>query len=162
MAVADGVPDMVSRLEQLTAEIGALHSKLILLVGPSRSGKTALLKSFGERMGVVPLNIGSALGLRLASIPHKQRHLQAGDILRELADQHARGDLLLVDNIELLFDGTLQLNPLDLLKRYAHTRRVVAVWPGELHERRLTYADMGHPEQQDYGLDGLVPFEIQQ
>ena len=69
--------------------------------------------------------------------------------------------MLLLDNIELLFDRTLQLDPLDLLKRHAHARRVVAVWPGELRDGRLTYAEMGHPEHQDYGLDGLVPFEIQ-
>ena len=83
----------------------------------------------------------------------------------ELADQHASGDLLLLDNIELLFDRSLQLDPLDLLKRHAHAKRVVAVWPGELQgdarTGRLTYSDMGHPEHQDYSLAGVVPFEIQ-
>lgn len=157
---------MLSRLEQLTVEIGALHSRLILLIGPPRGGKTALLKSFGERAGVVPLNIGSELGRRLMSIPQRQRHLQAGNVLRELADLHAPGDLLLIDNIELLFDPALQLSPLDLLKRLAHARKVVAVWPGEWRKEgeksRLTYADMGHTEQQDYATDGVVPFEIEQ
>ena len=74
-------------------------------------------------------------------------------------------DLLLLDNIELLFDRSLQLDPLDLLKRHAHAKRVVAVWPGELQgdarTGRLTYADMGHPEHQDYSLAGVVTFEIQ-
>jgi hypothetical protein len=46
------------------------------------------------------------------------------------------------------------------LKRHAHARRVIAVWPGELREDRLSYATTGHPEHQDYGIDGLVPFEI--
>ena len=153
---------MLSRFEQLVDEIGALHSKLLLLVGPPRSGKTALLKSYGGRMGVSLLNVGSAMGQRLASIPHKQRHLQAGDVLRELADQYAQGGLLLIDNIELLFDATLQLNPLDLLKRHAHNRKVVAVWPGALVNGRLTYADMGHPEHRDYATDGVVSFDVQQ
>jgi len=115
----------------------------------------------GKNRGATPLNIGSALGSRLAAIPQKQRPLQTNTILRELADQHAVGDLLLLDNIELLFDRTLQLDPLDLLKRHAHARRVVAVWPGELRDGRLIYAEMGHPEHQDYGLEGLVPFAIQ-
>ncbi len=152
---------MIERLERLTTEIASLHSKLILLVGSPHTGKTALLKEFGKQMEAEPLSVGSKLGLRLAGLPQKQRPLEAGSILRELADQHAKGDLLLVDNIELLFDRTLQLDPLDLLKRHAHARRVVAVWPGELRDGRLTYADMGHPEKQDYGLEGVVPFEIQ-
>ena len=153
---------MLSRLERLTTEIGARHSKLILLIGMPRGGKSAVLNSFGERMGALPLSVGAELGRRLTPVPYKRRHLEAGDLLRELADQHAHGDLLLIDNIELLFDKTLQLDPLDLLKRHAQARKVVAVWPGELHNDRLTYADMGHPEHQNYALDGVVIFDTQQ
>ena len=80
--------------------------------------------------------------------------------MRELAEEYASGDLLLLDNIELLFDQSLKLDPLDQLKRHAHAKRVVASWPGVLRDGRLSYAEMGHPEYQDYGLDGLVPFEI--
>jgi hypothetical protein len=154
-------PEMLVRLEQLATEIGALHSKLILLIGAPHTGKTALLAAFAGHVGASTLNVGSELGLRLAAIPQKQRHLQAGTELRELADLHAKGDLLLMDNIELLFDTSLQLNPLDLLKRHAHSRRVVAIWPGELRAGRLTYADMGHSEYQDYAADGLVALTMQ-
>lgn len=156
---------MIEELERLVDEVGALQSKLVLLIGPPNAGKTALLHSLAKSKGVTPLNIGAELGGRLAGVPQRQRHLQTTAILRELADQHAPGDLLLLDNIELLFDRSLQLDPLDLLKRHAHARRVVAVWPGELQgdarTGRLTYADMGHPEHQDYSLAGVVPFEIQ-
>lgn len=154
-------PEMLARLEQLATEIGAIHSKLILLVGAPHTGKTALLSAFARRIDASTLNVGSELGRRLAAIPQKQRHLQASTELRELADEHAKGDLLLMDNIELLFDTSLQLNPLDLLKRHAHSKRVVAVWPGELRDGRLTYANMGHSECRDYATDGLVTLEMQ-
>jgi len=156
---------MLEKLERLASEVAALHSKLILLVGKPRAGKTAFLLAFGKRVATEPMNVGSELGRRLAAIPQKQRRLQTSTILRELADQHASGDLLLLDNIEILFDRSLQLDPLDLLKRHAHARRVVAVWPGELQgdtrTGRLTYAEMGHPEHQDYSLAGVVPLKIQ-
>ena len=93
-------------------------------------------------------------------MPQRQRPLQTLALLRELAEQHASDNLLLLDNIELLFDSSLQLDPLDLLKRYAHAGRVVAVWPGELQDGRLTYAEIGHPEHRDYGLAGVVHFKI--
>jgi hypothetical protein len=156
---------MLEKLERLATEVAALHSKLILLVGAPRTGKTALLVAFGKRATTEPMNVGSELGRRLAAIPRKQRHLQTNALLRDLADQHASGDLLLLDNIEILFDRSLQLDPLDLLKRKAHAKRVVAVWPGELQgdtsTGRLTYADIGHPEHRDYALTNLIPFEIQ-
>lgn len=151
---------MIEKLERRVDDVGALQSKLILLIGAPHSGKTALLHALAKNKGVTPLNVGAELGARLADMPQKQRHLQAGNALRELADEHAKGDLLLMDNIELLFDTTLQLNPLELLKRHAHSRRVVAVWPGELRDGRLAYADMEHPEHRDYSLSGLVPFEL--
>jgi len=151
---------MIEKLERLVDEIDVLQSKLVLLIGATRSGKTSLLQSLAKIKGVKPLKVGADLGGCLATIPQRQRHLQTTTILRELADQHATGDLLLLDNLELLFDKSLQLDPLDLLKRHAHVKRVVAVWPGELRDGRLTYAEMGHSEHQDYGLAGLVPFEI--
>ena len=67
---------------------------------------------------------------------------------------------LLLDNLELLFEPSLQINPLDLVRRLAHSRRVVAVWPGERRGDRLIYADMSHPEHRDYSQDGVVVLEI--
>jgi len=152
---------VIAKLEQLIGEIRDINSKLILLVGCPGCGKTALLAALANRRGSKVMNVGAVLGKRLAALPQRQRALQANMVMRELADEYARGDLLLLDNIELLFDSALKLDPLDLLKRHAHARRVVAVWPGELRDGRLIYAEIGHPEYQDYGLEGVVPFEIE-
>ena len=151
---------MIEKLENLVDDITSLNSKLVLLIGPPRSGKSGLLAQLSERRDTPVLNVAATLGRQLLAIPSTRRHLQAADLLNDLGDQTARQGLLLLDNIELLFDRTLHLNPLDLLKRHAHAGRVVAVWPGELRENRLSYAATGHPEHQDYGIDGLVPFEI--
>ena len=151
---------MIEKLENLVDDIASLNSKLVLLIGPPRSGKSGLLAELSERRDTPVLNVAATLGRQLLAIPSTRRHLQAADLLNDLVDETARHGLLLLDNIELLFDRTLHLNPLDLLKRHAHAGRVVAVWPGELRESRLYYAATGHPEHQDYGIDGLVPFEI--
>ena len=151
---------MIAKLEQLIGEIGDLNSKLILLVGQSRSGKTSLLRELGAKLHINPLNVGLELGRRLAATPNNKRGFSAGELLREIADQEQTGDLLLLDNLELLFEKGLQINPLDLVKRVAHSKRVVAVWPGELRGDRLIYADMGHPEHRDYSRDGVIVLEI--
>ncbi len=151
---------MIEKLEQLVDEVGALHSKLILITGKPRTVKTALLQALEKSLGITVLSVGSALGNRISVVPQRQRHLHTTTLLRDLADLHATADLLLMDNLELLFDKSLQLDPLDLLKRHAHVKRVVTVWPGDLRDGRLTYAEMGHPEHQDYSLAGVVPFEI--
>lgn len=152
---------MIEELERLVDEIGALHTKLVLLIGASGTGKTQLLRTLAKRRNTAPLNVGVALGTILAAVSQSQRQLQANGILRALANTCADSDLLLIDDIEILFDHSLKLDPLGVLKQLAHARRVAAVWPGELRDGRLKYAEMGHPEYQDYGIEGFVPFQIQ-
>ncbi len=149
-----------SELRRLVGDVGDLNSKLILLVGPSGSGKTRLLRQFGETLDLEPLNVGLELGRRLAATPNNKRGFSAGELLREIADRERTEDPLLLDNLELLFEPSLQINPLDLVRRLAHSKRVVAVWPGELRGDRLVYADMSHPEHRDYSRDGVVVLEI--
>lgn len=151
---------MIEKLDRLVEDISGLHRKLILVIGPPRSGKSNLLGQLAERRQARVLSVSAALGRGLLTVPGMRRHLQAADLLTELADEFVSQGLLLLDNLELLFDRTLRLSPLDLLRRHAHARRVVAVWPGELQDGRLSYATRGHPEHQDYGIDGLVPFKI--
>ena len=151
---------MLAQLERLIGEVGNLNSKLILLVGDGRSGKTQLLRQIGAKLNIVPLNIGLELGRRLAAMQSNNRGLSAGELLREITDRERAEDTLLLDNLELLFEPSLQINPLDLIRRLAHSKRVVAVWPGELRGDRLVYADMSHPEHRDYSRDGVVVLEI--
>ncbi len=151
---------MLVKLERLIGEIGDLNSKLVLLVGTSRSGKTKLLRELGTKLNIEPLNVGLELGRRLAATPINKRGFSAGELLREIAEMERTDDPLLLDNLELLFEKSLQINPLDLVKRLAHSKRVVAAWPGELRGDRLIYADMSHPEHRDYSRDGVVGLEI--
>ena len=151
---------LLAKLEQLIGEIGDLNSKLIMLVGSSRSGKTQLLRQLSAKLNIEPLNVGLKLGRHLAATPNNKRGFSAGELLREIADKERTEDPLLLDNLELLFEPSLQINPLDLVRRLAHAKRVVAVWPGELRGDRLVYADMSHPEHRDYSREGVVVLEI--
>ncbi len=151
---------VLDRLERLVGEIGDLQSKLILLVG--NGGKTRLLHALAQRLNAAPFNLGVKLGHRLAATPVSERGFSANELLREITDS-ARGDApLMLDNLEVLFEPSLKINPFDLIKRLAHSRRVVAVWPGEMRDDRLVYASMGHPEYRDYTRDGVVVFETAQ
>lgn len=151
---------MTDSLEQLVRDICALQSPLILLVGPPGSGKTQRLRQLAAKLSSESINVGLELARLLAATPNNKRGFSAGELLREITNNHETGGLLLLDNLELLFEPSLQVNPLDLIKRLAHAQPVVAVWPGELRGDRLTYADMSHPEHRDYSREGVVVFEV--
>ena len=152
---------MLTKLEQYLGQLCELNTKLIVLAGPRGSGKTKLLCQLREKLGVQPLNINLELGSRLAVTPHAARGFSVGQLLRDMADRETNeGDLLLLDNLELLFERGLQINPLDLIKRLAHSKPVVAGWPGKLRGNRLYYAGMTHSAYRDYDAEGVVALAI--
>ena len=152
--------DVIAKLEKLINDVGHLNCKLILLVSSGGCSKTQTIRAMGDRLGIRPVILGADLGRILASTPQSKRSLAAGELVRDIAGRASEGGALLLDNIELLFEPSLQINPLDLVRRLAHSKRVVAVWPGELRGDRLVYADMSHPEHRDYSRDGVVVLEI--
>jgi hypothetical protein len=61
-------------------------------------------------------------------------------------------DVVLLDNIELLFAKDLAQDPLRLLQSLSRNRTIVAAWPGSFDGKYLTYAEPGHPEHQRYAM----------
>ena len=151
---------MIESLERIVADLETVNSKLLLLIGAPNSGKSDLLHQLADRRQLKMLNVGATLGRELLTIPRPRRSRRAPDLLKDLADELSRDGLLLMDNLEILFDQELKLSPLDLLRRHSHAGRVVAVWPGVLTKNRLSYATKGHPEYQDYSPDGVIPFKV--
>jgi hypothetical protein len=89
-----------------------LHNKLILLIGAPGSGKTKLLTELACSRDTPALSVGATFGAHLAALSYRQRQLQSMSILRDIAGLHTKLNLLLVDNIEILFDRSLKLDPL--------------------------------------------------
>lgn len=139
----------IEPLEQAVASASQCHFRLVLLIGPPRSGKTRLLQRLAESEDLTVLNLNLQLAERLLDLTQKQRPVRVQRLLGELVEAQAEGPVLL-DNIELLFDTGLSLDPLRVLQKLARNRTVVAAWPGALADGALTYAEPGHPEAQRY------------
>jgi hypothetical protein len=76
-------------------------------------------------------------------------------ILDQIADQSPSPVLL--DNLEILFDKTLQQDPLRLLQSISRNRTVLASWSGAINSGRLLYAAIGHSEYRRYdSVDTLI------
>jgi hypothetical protein len=69
----------------------------------------------------------------------------------------ATGELVLLDNIEILFDVHLKQDPLRLLQGLSRNKTVVAAWNGSIVDGHMTYAVPDHPEYRRYPIrDFLV------
>ena len=135
----------------LTEITGAeqLYHRLIIVVGPSGSGKTFALRELHRLRGWPLVNLNLALSERLLELTVKQRALRVGRLVEDLVGEHA-GDVLLLDNLELLFHPDLKQDPLRLLQNLSRNRTIVAAWRGEYVGESLSYAAPAHPEFRRY------------
>jgi hypothetical protein len=126
-----------------------VYHRLVIVAGPSRSGKTSALRDLQEKHGWPLVNINLALSEKLLELTAKQRALRLARIVGDLVQDQA-SDTVLLDNIELLFDPGLKQDPLRLLQSLSRNQTIVATWRGAQHGSSLTYGAPDHPEFRRY------------
>lgn len=126
-----------------------LYHRLMLVVAPAGAGKTTALQDVQERVGAPLVNVNLDLSRRMLDLTKRQRALQLPRLLREIIN-HAAGEVVLLDNIELLFDVSLKQDPLRLLKGLSRNKTVVAAWNGSIDGDHMIYAIPDHPEYRRY------------
>lgn len=132
-----------------------LYHRLVLLIGETGSGKTALLRKLANDLDTEVINLNLALSAALLELTTKQRTLRLPALLSEIVAK-AQTPLFL-DNIEILFDPALKQDPLRLLRGISRNRPMVVAWNGTMHNGKLFYAEPGHPEYKSYDIgDTLI------
>jgi hypothetical protein len=146
---------MTDKVMQALDEVSPLYYRLVLIVGLQGSGKTSALREVAERKGVPLINVNLEISRALLGLTHKQRPLQVSRLLDEIASSKG-GEILLLDNIEVLFEPSLQIDPLRLLQGLSRNHVVLAAWSGALGHGRLVYAEPRHPEYRSYEAKDLI------
>lgn len=121
----------------------------MLAVGASRTGKTAALRDLAIRHDWPRLNVNLCLSQSLLHLTHRQRAARIAGILDDMVREEM-AEVVLLDNIELLFAADLAQDPLRLLQSLSRNRTIVAAWLGKFDGASLTYAEPGHPEARRY------------
>jgi hypothetical protein len=132
------------------------YYRLMLVVAPAGAGKTTALKDVRDRTGVPLVNVNLELSRQMLELTERQRALQLPRLLRYIVSTSS-SEMILLDNIEVIFDVTLKQDPLRLLQGLSRNKTVVAAWDGTIVDDSLTYAVPDHPEYRRYPMrDFLV------
>lgn len=140
--------------EQIKAAAG-LYNRLVLVVAGSGLGKTRLLRQISEELRAPLVNVNLEVSRRLLDLTERQRRLHLPRLLRDIVDE-ADTDIVLLDNLELLFDVGLKQEPLRLLQSLSRDKTIVACWNGAVDERYMTYATPEHPEYRRYPVQDFL------
>ena len=147
---------LADKIVGLIQRAGELYHRLIVFAAPAGSGKTAAFHDVHERTDAPLINVNLEVSRRMLGLTERQRVLQLPRLLLEIVDE-CHTDVVLLDNIEVLFDVTLKQDPLRLLQGVARNTTVVVAWNGFADGEYLTYAKPDHAEYRRYPLrDFLV------
>ena len=139
--------DIHEKIEQASG----LYYRLVLLVAPAGAGKTAALRKVQTRLAVPLINVDLDISRLMLELTTRRRAFQVAQILEKIL-RDSDCEVVLFDNLEILFEVSLKLDPLRLLQGLSRNRTVVAAWNGEIKEHSLTYAAPGHPEYKRYPI----------
>ena len=150
------VDSLVERIIQKIGHASDLYHRLVIIVSPSGSGKTVAFQEITRRIACPLINVNLKLSSLLLDLTERQRSLRLPNLLAEIVESFD-SDVILLDNIELLFDVSLKQDPLRLLQGLSRNKTVVAAWSGEIDCDHIIYAKPEHIEYKRYPVrDFLV------
>ncbi|HAT8643598.1 BREX-3 system P-loop-containing protein BrxF [Legionella pneumophila] len=133
-----------------------LYHRLVILVGRAGSGKTSILRDIANDYGTTIINVNLEVSNELLELTEKQRSLYLPQIFSQITDK-AKSSVVILDNLEIIFDRNLNQDPLRLLQSLSRNCTIVASWNGVVTAGKLSYAELGHPEYRNYDLiDTLI------
>ena len=128
---------------QLKDLFGA-HFRLLWIAGGDASKRHALLQEIARDSGAPLLEVGKILSAALLDLPAKLRAVSAEECFHDLLKEGA-GEIRFLDYLDILFDQSLQLDAISLIKNSSRRFTLVASWPG-IHELDvLSYGSPDHP-----------------
>lgn len=164
--MAEALADQIRRQ---AGQAASAYYRLVLVAGPPGSGKTTAFRALRDEAGTPLINVGLVLASRMLELTERQRALQLAGLLEDVVAETAGGQenaaaagpvgMVLLDNIEVIFDPMLKQEALDLLKGISRHRVVAAAWPGEVEDGHLAYAVPGHPEYCRHPVADLLVVE---
>jgi len=147
---------LLTDVMQAIRQAGDLYYRLMLLAGPQGTGKTAVLQTLAKENLYPLINVNYQLCKGMLELTRNQRTRQVERLFKAVVGSGA-GDVVLLDNLEVLFDPSLEVEPLRLLLNASRNQTLVAAWNGTFRDGTLVYAEPGHPEFAQYKqIEALV------
>ena len=111
--------------------------KLVLLVGSPGSGKSKILRELATNRGWKYVDSRFLLSDEILEMPPKTRAQQAPYIMSD-ALASLNGEVILLDDAEVLFAPVLNLKPLELIRYISRKHILVVGWPGQYADGKLS------------------------
>jgi hypothetical protein len=141
------------KVDSLILSGNELYHRLILVVGDGDECLN-IINEVAESHKKKPININLELSEKLLQFNNKRRQLKLQSLMADLIKDER--ELIFLKNTEILFDSSLQQDPLKLLQSISRNITVVASWNGKLYKNKLIYAVPNHSEYREYNSNEVI------
>lgn len=129
-------------------------SNLILLVLNPTEIHEVIVKNVDSQFK----NLSKLLSEKLVVLSLKDREQYLHSLVSDLVKEAV--DICYFSRINLLFEESLQADPLKLLQHAAKKKPIIVVWPGSIDSMSLSYAKPGLPDYKSYKLNEFQDVQV--
>lgn len=151
---------IIQRIVETVRDGQKSAERLVLLVGRPGSGKSKLLRELSTIRGWRYVNCRTFLTEELLEMVPKVRAQEATNLIARSLES-LTAEVVVLDDMQVLFAPVLQVDPLSLLKNLGRKFSIVAAWPGEYDGETLTAATTGQTIPKKYDAKGLTVVQIE-
>lgn len=151
---------IIQRIVETVREGQKSAERLVLLVGRPGSGKSKLLRELSTIRGWQYVNCRTFLTEELLEMVPKVRAQEAAGLITKSLEGF-KAEVVVLDDMQVLFAPVLQVDPLNLLKHLGRKFSIVAAWPGVFDGSHLVAATNGPVIPKQYDAKGLTIIQIE-
>lgn len=138
-------------LPELVEEVRCQYHRLIIVCASTGIGD-GHLSAIADGYAWPLININLLLSRELKDFGATIRGVKADQVFRS-AITTCQSDVTCLDHTEILFDRSINQNPLLMLRHISRNKTIIAAWNGAATERHLIFADARHPEYRRTDID---------
>jgi hypothetical protein len=103
-------------------------------------------------------NVSKSLAAKLVVMSLKDREHNLHELMAQLVNQAE--DVCYFSRINLLFETSLQTDPLKLLQSTAKKKPIIVIWPGTMDDVSINYSKPGLPDHKIYKLNEFQDVQV--
>lgn len=134
----------VTALRSALATSRQEHFRVIWVVGGSASDRSAIIRSVADAENGTVLDIGKLLSVALLELTSPFRAVSVDDAFSDILSSGGK-EVLCLDHLEILFETSLMLQPIDLVRNASRRFHLLASWPGTFSQDFLIFGPDDHP-----------------
>ena len=121
--------------------------KLIFVLGEKN-------KVLNNKASIQSVSLNKLLSKELVTVTKKNRSRKVLEITSRIIESRSK-EIVFVTDLEILFDRSLEVEPVRLLETCAKHKTLMVLWPGDKTISGLSYATPSHPEYRNYKASDL-------